>query len=252
MSVIQVNNRGVHVLEMNRGASQTILMVHGMFSNMAVFYFNIAPVLANHFHIVLYDLKSHGLSERTNEGYGLAPMSEDLIAIMDHMDLKKVHLVGYSYGGLIALYTAMFYPERVDKLVVIESPRPDEGDATELMERYKKEYVDRYLHNYQESTSLLPGRRQLEKNKDFQEFLLYNTTIREELDKDNNVLDNLKDHPVTSPLLLLYGSESDCVTGGDYLHTVFPDSSLMKEQGDHNLPVQKPHWINDRIIEFLK
>ncbi len=252
MSIIQINNRGIHVLEMNRGASETIVMIHGMFSNMSVFYFKIAPVLANHYHIVMYDLKSHGKSERSNEGYDLASMSEDLIAIMDHLELEKVHLVGYSYGGLIALYASMFYPERINKLVIIESPRPDEGDATELMQRYKKEYVDRYLHNYKESTSLLPGKRQLEKNKEFQEFLLYKTTIREDLDMDNNVLDNLTNHPVKSPLLLLYGSGSDCVSGGDYLSQIFQDSLLMKEEGDHNLPVQKPQWISDKIIDFLK
>lgn len=252
MSIIRIKNRGIHVLEMNRGAPQAIVMVHGMFSNISVFYFKIAPILANHYHIVLYDLKSHGRSERTADGYGLASMTEDLIAVMDQLGLKKVHLAGYSYGGLITLYAAMYYPGRVDKLVVIESPRPDEGDAAELMERYKKEYVDRYLHNYRESTSLLPGKRQLAKNSEFQEFLLYKTTIREDLDMDNNVLDNLAAHPVTCPLLLLYGAGSECVSGGDYLHTVFPGSRLLKEEGDHNLPVQKPQWISDKIIEFLK
>lgn len=252
MSIIQINNKGVHVLEMNRGASQAIVMIHGMFTNMSVFYFKIAPELAKYYHIVLYDLRSHGMSERTDDGYNLTVMSEDLIALLDNLELDRVHLVGYSYGGLIALKTTMLYPERVDKLTVIESPKPDEGDTPEILQKYGDEFLSQYLDNYKESTYLQPGRRQIEKNKKLYEFLFNHTSIKEDMDMDNDLFDRMQDNPIRNKTLLLYGTESDCSGAGDFLNRVIPDSLLLKGAGNHNLPVQNPQWISTKLIEFMR
>lgn len=124
MPIITVNNRKVHIQELNKGAEQTLVLIHGMFSNLSIYYFNIAPILAQHFHVVMYDLKSHGMSERVLEGYDLENMSSDLIALMDHLQLQKVHLLGYSFGGLIALKTALRVPQRVEKANCYRGSRP--------------------------------------------------------------------------------------------------------------------------------
>lgn len=252
MATIQVNNKKIHVLEMNRESAQTIVLIHGMFTNMSVFYFNIAPELAKHFHVVLYDLQSHGMSERVDNGYNLEAMSDDLIALMDELDLKKVHLVGYSYGGLIALKTAMLHSHRVEKLAVIESPKPDEGEAPEILQKYGNEFIDQYLSNYAESTALKPGKRQIEKNKKLYEYLFNHTSIKEDFNMDNDLFDIISDNPVTVPTLLLYGLDSDCLSAGDILKNIIPNSYLLKGQGDHNLPVQDPQWISDQLLEFMR
>ncbi|MDF2478385.1 MAG: alpha/beta hydrolase, partial [Sphingobacterium sp.] len=92
MPIITVNNRKVHIQELNKGAEHTVVLIHGMFSNLSIYYFNIAPILAQHFHVVMYDLKSHGMSERVSEGYDLENMSSDLIALLDSLQLQNVHL----------------------------------------------------------------------------------------------------------------------------------------------------------------
>ena len=92
MPIITINNKKVHIQELNKDAKDTVVLIHGMFSNLAIYYFNIAPILAQHFHVVMYDLKSHGKSERTLEGYDLENMSSDLIAMMDYLQIKKAQL----------------------------------------------------------------------------------------------------------------------------------------------------------------
>lgn len=251
MAIIQVNNKKIHVLEMNRESPQTIVMIHGMFTNMSVFYFNIAPELAKHFHVVLYDLQSHGMSERVDCGYNLEAMSDDLIALLDVLNLKKVHLVGYSYGGLIALKTAMLYPDRIKILGVIEAPKPDDGDAPEVLQKYGDELLDQYFNNYVVSTALHPGKRQIEKNKKLYEYLFNYTSIKEDFNIDNNLFDILSKNPIKTPTLLLYGSDSDCLLAGTMLKKIIPDSCLFQEHGDHNLPIQKPQWINEKLLEFM-
>ena len=71
-------NVRLHVQELNPEGKETIIMVHGMFSNLAVYYFNIAPMLAKHFRVVLFDMKGHGMSEKIPTGYDLTSMTTDL------------------------------------------------------------------------------------------------------------------------------------------------------------------------------
>ncbi|MEN9919504.1 MAG: hypothetical protein RL662_1940 [Bacteroidota bacterium] len=252
MPIIQVNNVGVNVLEMNRGASQTIVMIHGMFTNMSVFYFNIAPELAKKYHVVLYDLRSHGMSELVDHGYDLKSMADELITLLDILDLSVVHLVGYSYGGLVALKAGMFYPERFDKIAIIESPRPDQGDAPEVLRKYGNEFIDQYLENYSETTNLRPGKRQIAKNKKLFEYLFNHTSIKEDFNLDNDLFACLAARPITKEMLLLYGASSDCVDAGNALNQIITSSVLHFGEGDHNLPVQKPEWVASKLTEFMK
>ncbi len=252
MPIVPINNKGIHILEMNREASQTIVMIHGMFTNVSVFYFNIAPELAKHYHVVMYDLRSHGMSERVDSGYNLEAMAEDLDALIDVLDLGRVHLVGYSYGGLIALKAAMMFPEKINKIAVIESPKPDEGETPEILHKFGNEFIDQYLNNYETTTHLKPGKRQIEKNKKLFEYLFNQTTIKEDFELDNDLFDLIANDPIQNETLLLYGKSSDCINAGDFLNEYIPKSVLFKGEGDHNLPVQVPDWIADRLIEFIK
>jgi pimeloyl-ACP methyl ester carboxylesterase len=49
-------------------------------------------------------------------------MADDIAALIEHLHLEKVDLLGYSLGGAVALQTAFRHPQRVSKLVVISSP----------------------------------------------------------------------------------------------------------------------------------
>ena len=54
MPIITINNKKVHVQELNKGAEDTVVLIHGMFSNLSIYYFNIAPILAQHFHVAAF------------------------------------------------------------------------------------------------------------------------------------------------------------------------------------------------------
>lgn len=252
MPHLKINNANIHVLEMNPEASETIVMVHGMFTNMSVFYFNIAPKLAEHYHVVLYDLRSHGMSDRVDCGYDVDTMAQDLIGLIDALNLSKIHLVGYSYGGLIALRASMLYGERIDKLAIIESPKPDEGDSLEMLKRYGDDFFDQYMNSYKATTNMQPGRRQMDKNKKLYEYLFKQTSIKEDINMDNDLFERIAEEPLNNPTLLLYGTSSDCSGAGDLLEKIIPDARLYKGEGNHNLPIQSPQWISDRLIEFMK
>jgi len=252
MPVIQVNNRSTHIQELNKEAPETVLMIHGMFSNLSIYYFSIAPILARHFHVVLYDLKSHGLSERTLNGYDLNSMTDDLRALMDTLNLTKVHLAGYSFGGLIALKMASRFPETVKKLAIVEAPDPSDDETRDIIDDYSRELLENYVSNAATVTQLKMGKRQLERNHQMYEFLFHQTSIKNDMLDEKDFFSRREIDRIPHETLLLYGSVSNCRDVGEKLQGKIKRSRFSLIDGDHNIPIQQPVSIGDTMSDFFQ
>lgn len=105
----------------------------------------IGPELAKNKRVILYDMRGHGMSEWNDEGFSIASLSEELLKIMDFYNVENADLVGYSYGGTAALYTAITYPTRVKTLTLIDMPLLNEAyfknvslNSEEMFQTYRK------------------------------------------------------------------------------------------------------------------
>lgn len=74
--------------------------------------------LSGRYRILRYDKRGHGLSETTPAPYSLVDHVEDLTALLDHLSIGRVAVVGLSVGGLIAQGLAARHPDRVAALVL--------------------------------------------------------------------------------------------------------------------------------------
>ncbi|HMI04506.1 MAG TPA: alpha/beta hydrolase [Pedobacter sp.] len=252
MPVIKVNNRGVHIQELNKGAAETVLLVHGMFSNLSVYYFNIAPVLAKEFHVLMYDLKSHGMSEKAVNGYDLESMTDDLLTLMDELDLDRVHLAGYSFGGLIALKMASSFPDRVKKLAVIEAPDPNDDRTRDIIDDYSREFLEHYVENFTDTTKVKMGKRQMERNHRMYEYLFHETSIKSDMLLEREFFNSPEIDGITQETLLLYGAGSNCLGAGELLKQKINGAQLLEVPGDHNIPIQEPQLIGNLLDKFFK
>lgn len=251
MPVIEVNNRGVHIQELNKGAAETVLLVHGMFSNLSIYYFNIAPILAKHFHVVMYDLKSHGLSERTAKGYDLNSMTDDLVSLMDSLGIDKVHLAGYSFGGLIALKMALRFPEKVKKLAIIEAPDPNDDKTRDIIDDYSREFLEHYVTNFTDTTKVKMGKRQMERSHRMYEYLFHETSIKSDMVFEKEFFSTAEISDIGQDTLLLYGSRSNCLGAGKKLKTKIRGAALLEVNGDHNIPIQEPASVGNIMETFF-
>jgi len=106
------------------GAGPDIVMVHGLGGNLATWHLKIAPMLWDRYRILTYDLRGHGYSDLTPDGYTCTNLATDLKLLLDHLGVERADIVGHSYGADIALYFAYLYPERVRHVVLIEAMVP--------------------------------------------------------------------------------------------------------------------------------
>jgi len=103
------------------GEGPPLLLVHG-FQGTGPVHWEIpgtAARLAENFQVILLDCRGHGLSDKPlgNADYGLN-MVEDVRRLMDHLQIDRASLAGFSMGGWISLKFAATYPERVNALAV--------------------------------------------------------------------------------------------------------------------------------------
>ncbi|OLT04061.1 3-oxoadipate enol-lactonase [Pseudonocardia sp. CNS-004] len=76
------------------------------------------PALTEHFRVLRYDARGHGASDAPAGPYSLDRLVRDVVELLDALDLRRVHVLGLSLGGIVAQGLAVREPERVDRLVL--------------------------------------------------------------------------------------------------------------------------------------
>lgn len=74
--------------------------------------------LTRHFRVLRYDTRGHGQSAVTEGPYAIAQLGGDVIALLDHLGLQRVHFCGLSMGGITGMWLALHHADRLDKLVL--------------------------------------------------------------------------------------------------------------------------------------
>lgn len=117
---LSVHGVNIHYLD-TPGGSPPIVTLHGLSANAHCFAGLIAAGLSPTFRVVAPDLRGRGRTDKPATGYTMADHAGDVLALLDALRLDRVILVGHSFGGYVAIYIASHFPERVDKLVVIDA-----------------------------------------------------------------------------------------------------------------------------------
>ena len=76
------------------------------------------PALTAHFRVLRYDTRGHGASLVTPGPYAIGQLGADVLALLDALDLPRVHFCGLSMGGLIGQWLGIHAGERIGRLVL--------------------------------------------------------------------------------------------------------------------------------------
>ena len=112
---------------------ETVVLHHGNAKNSRLWYAWV-PLLARQYRVIRLDARGFGRSSLPPQGYdwSLSNFSTDLLRLLDHLELDKVHLIGETVGGTISMQFAYEHPERLHTLTTCASPYKFAGVATYL------------------------------------------------------------------------------------------------------------------------
>ena len=268
---IQIN--GHTIFYTVRGEGKPLLLIHGYGAGMWVWEKQI-DVLSRSYRVYALDLIGHGFSDRPKIPYTPGTYIHFLGDFMDGVEIEKAVLIGNSMGGGIAWAMAILYPERVDRLILIDCVPPDvlhqvKNESFRALAVIKDIPILAYLaiaargkHSMKwvllECVSdirritpeVVDRQYQLSKIKGTT-WVLYSTLrhAKEAL--------NLKDQlsMIRQPALFIWG-EKDLIFPpyvGEVLHQTVPGSKFLRVEGSGHIPMwETPDEVNQAILDFLK
>lgn len=119
---VSVDGARVHFQEFGDPSKPTIVFIHGYTASLYVWK-TVAPMLADAgFNVVALDLLGFGYSEKPSWfDYAITSQARMIARFMNRLGIGQATIVGSSYGGAVAATLALDYPERVSKLVLVDT-----------------------------------------------------------------------------------------------------------------------------------
>ena len=116
---------GIKLYYETHGTGRPMILLHGGLGSGEMFG-PVLPQLAERHQVVTVDLQGHGRTADIDRPIDVRLMAGDIAALIDQLGLASPDVVGYSLGGGVALQTAVKFPKKVRRLVVVSANiRPD-------------------------------------------------------------------------------------------------------------------------------
>ncbi|MDI6874798.1 alpha/beta fold hydrolase [Candidatus Solincola sp.] len=114
-----VEANGIRIYYREMGSGDPLLLIMGLGGNVDWWTPKFLKSLASRYHVVAFDNRGAGRSEKPPGPYSIPQMADDAAALMDRLGWSSAHVLGMSMGGMIAQELALQHPERVRKLVLL-------------------------------------------------------------------------------------------------------------------------------------
>jgi len=109
------------------GQGQPLILLHGLFGS-SDNWGTVARHFAQHYQVISVDLRNHGKSPH-DESQTYTDMANDLLEVCEALNLERIHLLGHSLGGKVAMQFATSHPDRIEKLIVVDMALRAYADA---------------------------------------------------------------------------------------------------------------------------
>lgn len=244
------------------GIGRPLLILHGYFG-MGDNWKTLGSQFSENFEVHLIDQRNHGRSFHSDE-FSYELMVEDLYNYIQYYQLEKVLLIGHSMGGKTAMFFSVFYPDLVDRLVIVDiSPREYKPHHHAILAALNS--IDFSIHNSRELVDeelsiLIP-------EFDIRQFLMKNIFWKEKEVLDFRFhLDSLtKNNPAIGEALpmnaryekqtlFLKGENSDYITQNEALiiDAHFPENKIVTiKNAGHWLHAENPEQFYTAVFDFL-
>ncbi len=244
------------------GEGPPLVLIAGL-GGSATFWNAHRPFLRDHYRLILFDHRGAGRSDRPEQAYSVEGMAKDVIAVLDHFEVERAHIVGHSTGGAISQVLALDAAERLGKLVL--SGTWDKADYRfKILFDVRVQVLERMgASAYQDLTNVLgfaaEWMNEHEKELDEATSAAMNNLdpisvtaarIRMLLDFDRaNEL-----HRILAPTLVI-GADDDAMVPAYYaerLSAAIPGATLRRFNGGHFFPRVHAQAFCAEILEFLR
>jgi pimeloyl-ACP methyl ester carboxylesterase len=275
---VVVGGYNVHYVEVGEG--EPVFLISGAFSTYR-HWNRVIPYLSKHYKLLCIDYLGAGDSDKPVSGFGytIEEQADLMVKMMEALQIPKVHILGVSYGGAIALNLAARYPKKIDKIVSIEGngingnrhQKISYGPMQDLLRvpifgeipigLIRSGLADKFV------TKSVMGKawKDLSEPEKKEVMRIVSQSIRtasrsswfhicRTLKTSRDFTEEAKG--ISTPILYLYGGNSDYYEmakgNAEFFKAYLTDVTIVRfDDGIHDLELQKPEEVAALIAEFL-
>ncbi len=260
---IRVNGTDLYYKDTG-GSGEPIIFSHALLLDGKLF----APqveVLKSKYRCISYDHRGQGRSaEDSSSSIGLDVLTEDVVAIIEKLQLKRVHFCGLSMGGFVGIRLAARYPHLLRSLTLIASAA--DTDPRENLAKYKLlNFIGRWIGPWSVARAIAPiifGKTTLNdperSNLKLQLISHLSRNRRTSWRAVNGIIfrDSLNEElpKIVVPTLVIAGEEDLCMAPSrtEQLAASISGAKFKKIPcGGHAITVEQPVVVNSVMGEFL-
>lgn len=116
----KVSINGAEIEYEVRGSGDPLLLIHGAILADAFLPLMIEPSIARNYQVIYHHRRGFAGSARAASSVTIKERASDCLALLGHLGIRRAHVAGHSYGGLIALQCALTAPDQVISLALLE------------------------------------------------------------------------------------------------------------------------------------
>ncbi|MDQ6528890.1 alpha/beta hydrolase [Flavobacterium sp. LHD-85] len=113
------------------GKGRTIVLLHGFLENKKM-WSEYADLFSEKYRVVTIDLLGHGESDCLGYVHKMEDNASAVNEVLKHLNIEKAIIVGHSMGGYVGLAFAELYPEKIQKLVLLNSTSKEDSEERKL------------------------------------------------------------------------------------------------------------------------
>lgn len=122
-----IGGLSLHVVEAGEVGRPLIILLHGFPEFWWAWRHQITPLAEAGYHVVVPDMRGYNKSDAPQEvsAYHIDRLARDVVELADAFGAERFHLVGHDWGAVIGWWVAASFPERLERVVLMDGPHPD-------------------------------------------------------------------------------------------------------------------------------
>ena len=114
-----VRANGIRMNVWTGGEGPTLVLLHG-YPQTGQMWHKVSPTLMKRFNLIIPDLRGYGDSEKARSGFDKKTMAKDIACLASELGHETFFLLGHDRGARVAHRLALDFPEKVEKLIVLD------------------------------------------------------------------------------------------------------------------------------------
>jgi pimeloyl-ACP methyl ester carboxylesterase len=242
---------------------ETIVLINGLADDLASWDFQVPALLEAGLRVLRFDNRGIGATDKPAGPYTSRLLADDAKALVDHLGLTDVHLMGVSMGGMIAQEYALAYPDGLKSLTLACTYAAPGAFCSRMFSLWADMARDLGVPAVMRDVTLWAFTVPFfeERTEEAEEFEAAMAALDQPLDAYLAQLSVIQTHDtverlerITTPTLVLAGEEDILIPVrlSRRLHAAVPDATWATVPGGHACLWETPEPFNTTLIDFVR